>query len=95
MRKEKRVRHEYEAIGPVPQQFGANAVFGVAVPFQRMDTGATVWVRIRDMAIDDVGEKLVVRFNGTIPNGIHEGEAISGEYNGVTQKATLVTWFEL
>lgn len=95
MCKEKRVKREYEAIGLVPRKFGECLAFGRLVPFQRMDTGATVWVRISDIPFIGTGRTAsLFRFNGTLACE-YGGQAVSGEYNGDTQKAKLVTWFEL
>lgn len=94
MSKEKREKHEYEANGPVAQQFGVHFMLGNFIPFQRIDNGATVCVRVSDARRESPSSD-IVRFNGTLVRGLHDGEAIIGEYNVATQKAKLVTWFKL
>lgn len=93
MRKEKREKHMYEANGPVAQQFGVHFMLGNPIPFQRVDTGGTAWVRVKTAARAGAGDD-IVRFSGTLCRA-HDGEAISGEYNVATGKAVLTTWFKL
>lgn len=93
MRKEKRERRMYEANGPVAQQFGVHFTLGNPIPFQRMDTGGTAWVRVETATREGTGSD-IIRFSGTLCRA-HDGESISGKYNVATGKTMLTTWFEL